>query len=58
MNTTTNTKIQVQITHINGMGNTNTTGASFDSMASMAQTLETYGVDRIISIEFTKPAFS
>ena len=54
--TTTITQIQVQITHINGMGNTNTTGACFDSMTAMAKTLEGY-VDRIISIEFTKPAW-
>ena len=49
----TNTKIQVKITYVNGLGDTKTTTGFFDSTENMLEVLKASG-QRIITFEITK----
>jgi len=50
---TANTRIQVEIVYIDSGGRQHSSGASFDSLASMATQIETFfEIDKIIRIEF------
>jgi len=50
-----NAKIQVEIVYIDSGNRQHSSGASFDSLASMATQIETFfDLDKIIRIEFIK----